>query len=182
MVGHIGERPIVIVVIESAAAFLSFDRHFYRRRVSEVNVRPSIAVVVEQQNSAAHRFQNVSLLRRGAMGEVDAGLLRDVLQLRYSPVMTLDLFSRPAAAAPAWDVLPAPEEDATSGKTSAHLHSFLARVFIRSLDARRAGGRDEQCRRIRATTDCFPKTKGPARKVHGGDCIRQAFGARQIVL
>src|SRR5205807_9259075 len=45
--------------------------HIHARRVREVNVQPTIAVVVEQDDSAAHRLQNVFLLRGCGMAKMN---------------------------------------------------------------------------------------------------------------
>src|SRR5262249_30738357 len=58
-VGDIRKRSVVIVVIEGAASFLSFDGHVYGRRVGKVNVQPAVAVVIDQQHTAAHGFDDI---------------------------------------------------------------------------------------------------------------------------
>ncbi len=79
---HVGESAVVIVVVENAEALRAFDRHLNRRSIGEIDVGPAIAIIVQQNHSAAHGFHNVFLCRVGGVFEGDAGLGRDVLELR----------------------------------------------------------------------------------------------------
>src|SRR5258708_11167652 len=53
-VGHVGERPIMVVAVERTLCFLSVKCHVDSWRIGEINVKPTIAIVVDQQNSARH--------------------------------------------------------------------------------------------------------------------------------
>ena len=63
--GDVGEGAVVIVMEERASGLLALERHLYCGRVGEVNVGPAVAVVIDDQDAAAHRFHDVLLLRRG---------------------------------------------------------------------------------------------------------------------
>src|SRR5580704_13084889 len=47
--GDVGERSVVIVAIKSAEAALFLDGHVNRRSIGEIDVRPSIAVVIHEK-------------------------------------------------------------------------------------------------------------------------------------
>src|SRR5262249_14630468 len=62
-VGHVGERAVAVVAIESV-----LDRSFRRKEVrraavDEVNVEPPIIVVIEEQPAAAAGFGQMTRLR-----------------------------------------------------------------------------------------------------------------------
>src|SRR5260370_37993769 len=71
--GYIGKSAIVIVVEERAAGFLASEGHFHALGVREIDVRPAIAVIIDESDASAHGFDDVSLFRTGEMFEVDAG-------------------------------------------------------------------------------------------------------------
>src|ERR1700722_13954896 len=70
--GYIGERAVVIVVIETVPV----SRRFLlqggnRRSVDQINIQPAVAVIVEQCNSCDHCFDLVLVgCRRIAGNEV----------------------------------------------------------------------------------------------------------------
>ena len=74
----------------SASRFLA-QGHLDGRRVREIDVQPAIAIVIPQNDAAAHRLDNVCAQRIGDMAETDTCLLRDVLQLRYRTSFALNL-------------------------------------------------------------------------------------------
>src|SRR5918994_7602768 len=79
--GHVFERPIALVSIQSmsgASGSLSVGE---RATVNQEDVQPAVVVVVEEQASGPHGFDNM-LVRAGAVGvpEVESGLLRDVFE------------------------------------------------------------------------------------------------------
>jgi hypothetical protein len=71
LVRHVGEGSIVIVVVKSAAGLLSAERHGYAGSVGEINIRPAIAVIIDQRNTTAHGLHNIFLVGAGEMLEVD---------------------------------------------------------------------------------------------------------------
>src|ERR1051326_5511978 len=83
LVGHVGKRSIVIVMVECAARGLALERAFDAGGVSEVNVGPAIAVVINEQHAAAHALDDVLFLGRRLVMEVDTSLGRDVYELRH---------------------------------------------------------------------------------------------------
>ena len=87
--GDVGKSPIVIVVIKRAARLFTVPGHLHRRRIGEVNIQPAIAIVVEQNHPATHRFHDVFIFRRGRMFEVNAGFFSDVFQLRDGTALAL---------------------------------------------------------------------------------------------
>src|SRR5262249_10145935 len=92
-ISHIGKCSIMIVVIERAARLLVLERHLYRGGVREVEVRPAIAVIIDDQHTSAHRFHDVFLFRSCGVNEASAGLLLDVLELRNRTLAALDCFN-----------------------------------------------------------------------------------------
>ena len=82
LIGHIGERAIVIVVIKRAAGFFALQGHGHRGRVCEINVQPAVAVVVNEQNPAAHALHNEFFLRRDFVRKMNAGGGGDIDKLR----------------------------------------------------------------------------------------------------
>src|SRR5882762_6843736 len=90
LVSHIRERSVMIVVVQGASTLLVLVGHFHRRRIREINIQPAVAIVVEQQHTAAHGFGDVAVPRGRSMAETNARLLRDVLQLRDGASLTLD--------------------------------------------------------------------------------------------
>src|SRR5216683_3641306 len=71
-VGDVGEGPIVIIVVERAASLLARQRHLHALRVSEVNIRPAVAIIVDKSNAPAHRLHDVFLFRTREMFKLDA--------------------------------------------------------------------------------------------------------------
>ncbi len=51
--------------------------------VGEINVGPTIAVVVDKHNAAAHGFDDELLLGDVGVAKANASLLSDVFELRY---------------------------------------------------------------------------------------------------
>ena len=81
-IGHICESAIVIVVIKRAAGLFAFQRHGHRRSISEIDIQPAVAVVVNEQNPAAHALHNEFFLRRYFMRKMNAGNGGDIDKLR----------------------------------------------------------------------------------------------------
>src|SRR6185312_17518938 len=77
-VGNVSEGSVMVVVKQGAAGLLALQRDRHTRRIGEVDVEPPIAVVVQQRDTAAHRFDNVTLLRAGEMRKVDSSGDSDV--------------------------------------------------------------------------------------------------------
>ena len=82
LVSDIGKGTVVIVAIEDAACLLSGESHRYAGGVGEVDVQPTIAVVVEESNASAHGFDDVLLIGTGEMLEADLCRGGDVDELR----------------------------------------------------------------------------------------------------
>jgi hypothetical protein len=78
------------MVERSASRFLA-QGHLDGWRVREIDVQPAIAIVIPQNDTAAHRLDNVCAQRIGDMSETDACLLRDVFELRYLASFALNL-------------------------------------------------------------------------------------------
>src|SRR3954468_442223 len=78
-------------MVECTASRFLAKGHLDGRRVREINVQPAIAIVIPQNDAAAHRLDNVCAQRIGDMAETDTCLLRDVLQLRYWTSLALNL-------------------------------------------------------------------------------------------
>src|SRR5579864_7118335 len=72
----------MIVPVKSAAALLSLDGHLHAGSIGEINIQPTIAIVIEQDYAAAHRLHDVLLGRIGGMFKADARFGCDILQLR----------------------------------------------------------------------------------------------------
>ena len=51
----------MVIVKQGTASFSASQLHVHIRRVREINIRPAIAVVVDQRHAAAHRFHDVLL-------------------------------------------------------------------------------------------------------------------------
>src|SRR5260370_34604640 len=68
-----GESTIVIVVEERAAGLLGSESHFHALGVGEIDVRPAIAVIIDESDACTHGFDDVSLFGTGKMFEADAG-------------------------------------------------------------------------------------------------------------
>jgi len=71
----------VIVVIELARRRLILKLLLYTWIVRKENVRPSIAIVVDQYNASTHRLDDVLLLRHKIVAKADATLRNDILKL-----------------------------------------------------------------------------------------------------
>ena len=80
-VGHIGERAIVIVVIELECRVLA-NVAGPAHAVDEENVGPAVVVVIDEGDARAHRFREI-FFAEGAVvvDEMDSGLLGDVAEL-----------------------------------------------------------------------------------------------------
>src|SRR5437762_3534747 len=78
------------MIERSASRFLA-QGHLDGRRVREIDVQPAVAIVIPQNDAAAHRLDNVCAQWIRDMAETDTCLLRDVLQLRYGTSFALNL-------------------------------------------------------------------------------------------
>ncbi len=91
LVGYIREGAVMIVMVESTTALLALNGHGDGGGVSEIDIGPSVAIVVDEDHAAAHRLDDVLLLGGDDVAKGDAGLLRDVVELRDGAIHTLDL-------------------------------------------------------------------------------------------
>ena len=80
-IGDVGEGAIVIVTVESAFGWFSSEGHGDAGGVGEVDIGPAVAVEVDEGDTAAHGFDDVALLGRGEVAEVNTGGGGDVLEL-----------------------------------------------------------------------------------------------------
>ncbi len=78
LVRYISKRAVTVVVIESAFGLLIGFDQVNGQRVDEVDVRVAIIIIIEEGDSAAHRLDNVPLLRRRDMFESDTSPLCDI--------------------------------------------------------------------------------------------------------
>ena len=72
-VGDVGEGSVVVVMKERAPGFLAGECHFHAWSVGEVDVGVTVTIVVDKGYAAAHGFNNVTLLGRGEMIEMNTG-------------------------------------------------------------------------------------------------------------
>src|ERR1700733_1014485 len=79
----------MIVVVEGPGASLFLDRHSHCRRIGEVNIRPTVTIIVKQQDTSAHRFNDVFFFGIGRVFEIDSSLSGDVSKLRYRTAAAL---------------------------------------------------------------------------------------------
>ena len=84
----------MIVVIQDTEALLSFYRHFNCRSIREIDIGPPVAVIVDQDDSAAHGLDDVALGRIGGMTKGNARRSGDVFKLRYRASTALSCLSR----------------------------------------------------------------------------------------
>src|SRR5215470_16837683 len=85
----------MIVAIERARSFLSFEGHLDTGGIGEVNVRPAVTIVIENDPASAHRLDDVFLRSVRGVLEGDAGLGGDVFELRnWTPAAFGGLGSR----------------------------------------------------------------------------------------
>ncbi len=82
LIGDIRECSVVVVVKQRAASFDAMQSHVHALRVRKINVRPAIAVVVDQRDSPAHRLCNEFRLRTRQVFEMNSSGFRDVDQMR----------------------------------------------------------------------------------------------------
>ena len=68
----------MIVVIERAVCFLSRQGHGHALRICEVDVKPSVLIVIQKQYTARHRFVQILLLGRDGVLERDAACGRHI--------------------------------------------------------------------------------------------------------
>src|SRR3984957_908819 len=55
---HIRKRSVAVVMVEGAAGFDAMESHFHALRIRKINIRPTIAVVIDERDSTAHRLRN----------------------------------------------------------------------------------------------------------------------------
>ena len=91
-VRHVRKCSVVIVVIERPSRLFAPDRHVNRRRIRKINIQPSVAIVIQQQHAAAHRFHNVFALRRRSVREFNSSSFRHINQLRNTFTRALKRF------------------------------------------------------------------------------------------
>ena len=79
-------------MIKGAAALLAFDGHFDGWRVREIDVQPSVTIVVQEDHASAHGLNDIFLRRIGGVLESDSRFRGDVFKLRYRPAAALGGF------------------------------------------------------------------------------------------
>ncbi len=79
---YVGKSSVMIVVIQRPSRSLSLNRHVHGRRGGEVNIRVAVAIVIDQQNTAAHGFNNVLTVTRRKVIEMNPGFTGDIAELR----------------------------------------------------------------------------------------------------
>ena len=94
LLSDIREPSIMTVVIERAARLLPAQRHLNALCVRKMNIGPAVAVLVEQRNAAAHRFDDVFLLGTGKVIEIDVCGISDIDQLRQRARVLLAAHAR----------------------------------------------------------------------------------------
>ena len=85
--GHVCKRSVVIVVIQRAARHNPLQRLTDGGRIGEVEVGPAIAVVINHDHATCHRFHDVLFLGRREVLKLDAGLGRNIGELRNDAVL-----------------------------------------------------------------------------------------------
>src|SRR5882724_7506589 len=81
---HVGERPVMVVVIQLARRASARFQIFEGRTVDQENVRPAVVVIVDKSNAPAQRFHDVQLLRAAARQmKVDPRGARHVHERRH---------------------------------------------------------------------------------------------------
>src|SRR6266404_2090949 len=86
LVGNISKSAVAIIVIERAAGFATRLHQINGKRVNEEEIRISVVVVIKQRDTAAHRLDDVLLIRRGYVFESDPGARRDVGKYNPAPL------------------------------------------------------------------------------------------------
>ena len=81
LVRDVRERAIVIVSVERAFRLFALCRHLDGGRIGEKNIEPAVAIVVEEQNSSGHGFDQVFLFWRHGVLKRDAGCHGDVRKM-----------------------------------------------------------------------------------------------------
>ena len=75
MLRNVGEGPVALVVVQTVGRQATGPERLNRRGVGEIDVKPAVLVVIDESHAAAHRLDQISLLRR-----------RDALQLQPGSV------------------------------------------------------------------------------------------------
>jgi hypothetical protein len=81
-IGDVGKSSIVVVVVERAFCTGAGEGHIDVGGIGEEDVRPAVAVVVDESDAAAHGLDDVSLIGRREMNKVNSGGGGDVFQLK----------------------------------------------------------------------------------------------------
>jgi len=79
----------VVVVVKRPGTFDALEGLIDGRRVGEVDVGPSVAIVVDEDDTAAHGFDDVFLERGGAVFEGDARGCGNIFKLGNRAAATL---------------------------------------------------------------------------------------------
>src|ERR1022692_125700 len=79
LIGHVRKGPIMIVMVKGTSSLLTFERHLDGRGIGEINIGPTIPIIIKQEHSTAHRLRNIFRFRRENMAEADTGLFGYVL-------------------------------------------------------------------------------------------------------
>jgi hypothetical protein len=95
----IGKSAVVVVVVKRSRSVHSFERLVDSGLIGEVNIRPAVSVIVDENHSAAHRFHDVFLRGIGRVRECDTCGCRDVFQLGNGSAAAL---RRPGAGRRRW--------------------------------------------------------------------------------
>ena len=83
LVSHVLEFAGPQIPIERAARRGRPLRGVHGQRIHEVHIDQAVVVEIEQRDAAAHRLDDVPLVRRGVMLEGDAGFRGDVVEQRH---------------------------------------------------------------------------------------------------
>jgi hypothetical protein len=75
----------VIIVIERSAGVNAFELLFDRRIVGEENIRPAVSIVIDEDDSTAHGFDDVFLFGNVRVLKLDSTLGGNVDELRDGP-------------------------------------------------------------------------------------------------
>ena len=90
--GHVGEGAVVIVVVENTQCGLAFQSHVDGRRIGEIDVGPTVAIVVKDDHAASHRFEDVLLFLGRCVSKGDSSLRGIILQLRDGAIGAFERF------------------------------------------------------------------------------------------
>ncbi len=86
---YVRKGPVAVIVVESTFSLLMLCREIDCQRIDKVNVQVPIVIIIKKGDTAAHRLNDILLLRREYVLESNTSLCCDLCELDVSRTILL---------------------------------------------------------------------------------------------